>query len=162
MGLNNAPTSSKYHNGKYTLKNPEKYISDPTKIIYRSSLEFRFCRYADLNPHIIKWGSECIIIPYKDKFEKLHKYYPDFYLETVNPNNPAVYNKIVVEVKPLTETMLPIIPEKITVKRLQSLEYQVKMYEKNMRKWAASKEWCKARGFTFQIITEKVLANLYT
>lgn len=162
MGLNNAPTSDKYHSGKYLLKNPEKYISDPNKIIYRSSLEFRFCRYADLNPYIIKWGSETVIIPYTDKYEKLHKYYPDFYLETINPNDKSVYNKIIVEIKPEAETKPPIIPENMTVKRLQSLEYQVKMYEKNVRKWASAKNWCKTRGFIFQIITEKNLAGLYT
>lgn len=160
MGLNNAPTSGKYHSGKYNLKNPEKYISDPNNIIYRSSLEFRFCRYADMEPNVIKWGCECLTITYKDKYGKPHRYYPDFYLETLNRETNA-YSRIVVEIKPYAETVMPIIPEKITLKKLQSLEYQVKTYEKNVRKWNAATEWCAARGMIFKRVTEKDIAGLY-
>ena len=51
--------------GKFTPKNPEKYIGqrDPT---YRSSWELSFMLFCDNNPAIENWASESIKIPYKD------------------------------------------------------------------------------------------------
>lgn len=34
--------NKKYKQGKYLLQNPEKYLGDPTNVIYRSSWEFFF------------------------------------------------------------------------------------------------------------------------
>ena len=34
--------NKKYKQGKYLLQNPQKYLGDPTTIVYRSSWEFFF------------------------------------------------------------------------------------------------------------------------
>jgi hypothetical protein len=76
------PTArSGFRQGYYTLSNPDKYVGDPTKIIYRSSWEYRFCRYCDLTESVIKWSSEPYPIKYISPFDnKEHNYYIDFYM----------------------------------------------------------------------------------
>ena len=54
---------SKYANGKYQIKNLEKYIGKKTPT-YRSSWEFTFCSFCDNNPSVVNWASEAIQIPY--------------------------------------------------------------------------------------------------
>ena len=58
---------AKYAQGKYTLKNPEKYVGgrNPT---YRSSWEFAFMRFCDMNENVSKWASEAVKIPYRNPF----------------------------------------------------------------------------------------------
>jgi len=57
---------SKYHQGRFNPRNPEKYKGDFRNIIYRSSWEVEFMRYCDRNPNILEWGSEEFFIPQKD------------------------------------------------------------------------------------------------
>ena len=58
---------AEYAQGKYTLKNPEKYMANrqPT---YRSSWEFAFMRFCDEHPSVEKWASEAVKIPYRNPF----------------------------------------------------------------------------------------------
>ena len=53
---------AKYANGKYAVKNPEKYMGKriPT---YRSSWEFAFMNFCDNNPAVLNWTSESVKIP---------------------------------------------------------------------------------------------------
>ena len=37
---------------------------------------------------------------------------------------------------------------------LENYEYSLKMFKKNLHKWAFTKEWCERRGLKFKIITE--------
>lgn len=163
MGLNNLKpdANSKFNQGIYIPKFPDKYIGDPTNIVYRSSLERKFCAYCDNNSQIIKWGCETIIIPYNDHNGKPHRYYPDFYIEFANLKNPQILNKYIIEVKPYAETIPPVIPEKLTGKKAESLEYQLKMYRKNMHKWSKAIEWCKNRDIEFKIITENAIKDIF-
>ena len=158
MGLNHASIGGnrKYHQGLYTPNNPDKYVGDPNNIIYRSSLEKKFCFYCDNNDQIIKWGCETIIITYNDFEGKVHKYYPDFYMEVIYPNSLKL-DKFIIEVKPYSETLMPTYPNSPTLSRMRNFEYQLKMYRKNIFKWSKAVEWCKNRDMTFKIITEKNL-----
>lgn len=161
MGLNRANIgSSKYHQGRYRLIHPDKYIGDPGDVIYRSGLELQFMRFCDNSSFVTKWGSEVIIIPYTDHENKTRKYYPDFYMEVRNPAALGMESRYVVEVKPWQETQKPVVPDKATLSKLRSLEYQLKMYRKNMFKWSKAIEWSKARGMEFKIITEKNMQDL--
>ena len=146
----------KYHQGFYEIKNPDKYIGDPTKCIYRSSWELKFMMYLDFEPNIKKWGCEVMTIPYQDEKGKFHRYYPDFYIEVIGAD-PEKCERIVAEIKPYKETQQPTPPEKQTAKTLESFEYQAKTYQKNLYKWTRSIDFCKKNGLKFWIITEKFL-----
>ena len=54
----------RFAQGKYSLKNPEKYIGTKTPT-YRSSWEFTFMKFCDEHPSVAKWASEAIKIPYR-------------------------------------------------------------------------------------------------
>jgi hypothetical protein len=156
MGLNNATIGNKnYHQGVYKPLHPEKYGGDPNNIVYRSGLELKMCNYCDKNTNVTKWMLEGIIIPYKDHEGKSRRYYPDFYMEVVNPNNPEQYVRYVIEVKPDAETRPPKIAKTKSLNKLKSLEYQLKTYKKNVYKWTQALEWCKKRDLIFKIVTEK-------
>jgi hypothetical protein len=58
-----------------------------------------------------------------------------------------------IEIKPLKETREPERRSRITKKYLT----EVKTWGINSAKWKAAQEYCKDRGWKFQIITEKEL-----
>ena len=157
MSKNIPNKADKFHQGFYKIQNYTKYIGNPVDIVYRSSWEYKFMLYCDLNEGVIKWGSECFKIPYTDNMGHNRVYIPDFYLETINKNNPSILNKFLVEVKPLKETIEPIIPKTITEKKLKALEWDITTWQKNKHKWAYAIEWCKNRDMIFQIVTEENL-----
>ena len=121
--------------------------------------------WLDNNKNIIRWGSECLRIPYQmthfengDTKVKEHSYYPDFYYEMrVNGN----LKQIVAEVKPQKEYDMVIslnegrleVPQKGT-KKLKNFEYDLKMAYKNKTKFETMINWCNAKGYEFIIITE--------
>ena len=70
---------TKFSHGKFTPKNPEKYIGT-YPISYRSSWELVFMNKCDTHPNIKQWASESIKIPYRNPLTKKHTYYiPDFF-----------------------------------------------------------------------------------
>ena len=159
MGKYGLNGNDKYHQGEYHIKNPQKYIGDPTNILYRSSWEYKFMLYCDLNPGILKWGSEIIKISYIDRLGKGHNYIPDFYLETKERVNEGQMNKFLVEVKPEEETHQPIVPLNITTNKLKQLEYKMAMWMKNSYKWSYAVEWCKSRDIKFWLVTQEQLSK---
>ena len=155
----NAKGEQRYHQGYYVLRNPDKYIGDPSNIMYRSSWERKFCTFCDINPNVIKWGSEVSAIPYIGPDGKQHKYHIDFYIETPTPNSD-VYKKMLVEVKPSNECLPPKKPQKMTAKAMESYEYALKMYQKNLYKWQAAKQYAIDRGMQFVIVNENHLDKI--
>jgi len=147
----------KYHQGVYKIQNPAKYVGNPNEILYRSSWEYKFMLYCDLNPGVLKWGSEVFKIPYNDFMGHGHVYIPDFYLETRNLENPDYMNRFLVEIKPEKQIRQPILPNSISEKKLKNLEYDIKEWQKNKYKWAYAQEWCKNRDIQFWLITEEHL-----
>jgi len=108
-------------------------------------------RYCDTNTKVIKWASEEIVIPYYNPVKKrMAKYYPDFYMEIVNKEEKR--EKILIEVKPLKETM----PPKYK-RRTKNVLIAEAMYSQNQAKWKAAEEFCLDQGWTFKIMTEKEL-----
>lgn len=161
-----------YHNGLYTVKNQLKYIGDPTKVMYRSMWELKFFQYADSNDAILRWSSEFIVIPYQQQDGSFHRYYPDIYIEKVNPNDPNILDRFVIEIKPYVEifpdfiaengTIMP--PEqylkKLTPTALESYEYRLTTYQKNLYKWTKARHWCTANGYQFLMLHEKYLKQM--
>ena len=165
MGRNRSKLGNKkYNQGKYVLTNSDKYLGDPTNVSYRSSWEFFFfCRFCDLNDKVMKWSCESIEIPYHITNDigqtEVHRYYPDFYIEMTKNGDPEFYDRVVIELKPKTETNPPKKPKNRTMKTLESYEYSLRTYKKNLHKWAYAKEWCERRNMKFVIITEDDLIS---
>ncbi|MCK9477620.1 MAG: head completion protein [Candidatus Muirbacterium halophilum] len=166
MGNNRPPKSprgrnnrKKYHQGFYNIINLDKYIGDPKKCIYRSKWELHFMAWCDKNTSIKRWGSEHITIPYQDEKGKFHRYYPDFYIEIIDRHDPEKLERVVIEIKPAKETQKPVPPKKITAKSLETYEYQLKTYQKNLYKWTKAKYWCDKHKMKFNIITENYLTE---
>ena len=90
------------YKGRYRPSNKKKYRGDVNNIIYRSLWERKFMVKCDLDPDIIEWGSEEVIIPYISPVDgKQHRYFPDFYVKTSNGD------KFLIEIKPKKYTKQP-------------------------------------------------------
>ena len=143
-----------YTQGYYRLLNPQKYIGDPNKIIFRSSWEKRFATYCDINDRVIMWSSEPMEIPYFHPTEKKMKpYNVDFYVKIDKGNNN--YSEYIVEVKPAKQLKQPTQPiGRITEKKMTSYNYQLKTYLTNVAKFNAADSYAKGRGWNFVVVTE--------
>jgi hypothetical protein len=142
------------YKGYFKPKNPQKYKGDPSNIVYRSRWESLLMKYLDDHPDIIQWSSEEIIIPYRSPIDnRIHRYFPDFYVKKRNKNGDIEISLI--EVKPAAQTRPPVLQEGKT----KSKKYinEVMTWGVNSAKWEAADQFCKNRGWTFLIFTEKEL-----
>lgn len=139
-----------YLQGKFTPKNPSKYVGDVSNIIYRSSWELKVMIFFDTNPNILKYGSEELIIPYISPVDNLpHRYYTDFAVQYKTKLNEI--KKAIVEIKPLSQCKPPEMKSKVTKRYIT----ETKTYLVNQAKWKFAKEWCSKNGWDFLILTEK-------
>ena len=124
------------YKGKFRPKNRKKYNGNPSEIIYRSSWELKFMNYCDNNNKIVKWSSEEIIIPYRCPTDnKIHRYFPDFYIKYKDVKGKL--HEKVIEVKPARQVKEPKIQKRRTKKYLA----EVFTYAKNMAKWEAAEDF---------------------
>ena len=143
---------SKYQQGYFRPRNPEKYMGDSNNIIYRSSWELSFMQWCDKNPNILRYGSEEFCIPYYNPVkQRVCRYFPDFIMEVLETNGKK--QKYVVEIKPKRQTVPPVQGKKKTKTYLNEMN----TYAVNQSKWKAIQEWCDDRMIKFQIITESEL-----
>lgn len=142
-----ARKKTKYHQGKFIPKNPDKYIGDIANIRYMSSYELRFHHFMDNNTRVIRWASESIIIPYiKPTDGKIHKYYPDYFVEYVDANGEI--HQELIEVKPRDQISKPRSNHKYAL-------YEQVTHAVNVAKWKAATLWCEQHNMTFRLVTEK-------
>ena len=140
------------YKGKYYPSFPRKYKGDPTNIIYRSLWERKFMVYCDKNQNILEWASEEIAIPYRSPIDnRVHRYFPDFYMK-VKETNGKIKN-YVIEVKPAKQTKPPKKPKRQTKGYIR----EAFEYARNQAKWKAAREYCADRMWEFKVITEKEL-----
>ena len=140
------------YKGKYRPSHPKKYKGDPTGIIFRSLWERKFMVYCDQNKNVLEWASEEIALPYRSPVDnKVHRYFPDFYMK-IKETNGAIKN-YVIEVKPLKQCSPPKKPKRQTRGYLREA-YE---YAKNQAKWKMAKEFCADRQWEFKVVTEKEL-----
>lgn len=138
--------------GYYTPRNPDKYVGDPAKIRYLSSWEHELNRMFDGNPNILRWSSEGIAIPYiKPTDGRVHKYYPDYWIEYKNKKGEIVQE--IIEVKPDSQVKRP---QKRGKNKKQQLREDVQ-WAINMAKWESAQKFCNKYGIKFRIITESEL-----
>lgn len=133
---------AKYANGKFTIKNIEKYVGkrSPT---YRSSWEFAFMNFCDNNPAVTQWASESVQIPYFNPvLGKQTIYVPDFIIVYIDANKKK--HAELIEIKPMAQVTME------TAKTLKD-KYSVAI---NMAKWAAADAWARANNMRFRVVTE--------
>ena len=137
------------YSGKFSPKNTNKYLGDPTNIWYRSLWERRVMTHLDDNPSVIGWSNEEIIIPYLSPVDnKWHRYFPDFLVKI--KNREGLVESMILEVKPAAQAAPPQKRSKVTRGYIK----EVMTWGVNEAKWNAAVEYCKDRNWTFKVITE--------
>ncbi len=140
------------YSGKFSPKNPNKYLGDPTNIWYRSLWERRVMVHLDDDPNVLHWSSEEIIIPYLSPVDnRWHRYFPDFLVKV--KNRAGILETIILEVKPFKQTAPPQTKKRVTRQYIK----EVATYGINEAKWKAAEEYCKDRNWSFKLVTEKEL-----
>lgn len=143
------------YSGRYKPVNIEKYKGDWRKITYRSSWEHWFMRYLDNNKNIVKWNSECVIIPYFSNADgKKRRYFMDFW---------ALYDngqEFFFEVKPYKETQPPTKPANMTTTAKRRYINELYTYSVNTDKWKAAWSAAEKRNIKFRLLTENSLKKL--
>jgi hypothetical protein len=108
--------------------------------------------WCDNNANIKEWGSEETVIPYVSPVDnRVHRYFPDFYVRARTRNGRT--QKFIIEVKPLAQTVPPKKKSRVTKRYLS----EVTTYAVNDAKWKAAREYCADRQMKFLILTEKEL-----
>jgi hypothetical protein len=139
------------YKGRFLPQNPQKYAGDANNIIWRSTWEKRVMEWLDRSDNVVYWASEELVIKYYSPIDnKIHRYFPDFTVKIKKKDGTVMTH--VLEVKPEYQTKQPVMKRK--TKRF--LEEQV-TFIVNQSKWKAATEFCKDRGWVFQIVTEKDL-----
>ena len=140
------------YKGRYRPSNPKKYKGNPSNIVYRSLWERKFMVYCDNHTKILEWGSEEIALPYRSPIDnKVHRYFPDFYIKVKESNGKI--KRYIIEIKPKKQTIEP----KVKKRKTKGYIYEVYEYAKNQAKWEAAKEFCKDRMWEFKVLTEDEL-----
>ena len=132
----------KYHQSKFTPKNPDKYVGT-YPIVARSSWELAVMRMADSHPNIINWASESIKIPYYNPISRKQSIYvPDFLFVYEDMN--GVRHSELIEVKPASQSSL-----KEAKTKSDKIALAINAY-----KWKAAEVFCKRHGLKFRVVTE--------
>ena len=141
------------YKGKYTPEHPTKYMGNSSNIVYRSMWERRCMKYFDVNPSVLQWSSEEVVIPYYDSMsKKVRRYFPDFLIKVKTATGESTTHLI--EVKPSKDLRPPVGGRG---KKKSTLLYEMKTYQMNQDKFASARKWCDKRGITFDVWTEKHL-----
>ncbi len=135
----------------FTPQNPHKYRGNNLhRIILRSSWELKFAVYCDRNTDILEWSSETVIVPYVCPTDNLsHRYFVDFLIKVRQSTGGT--KTFLIEIKPERQTRPP------TNKKSKYYAVEVATYMKNEAKWKHAKAYADAKGWEFQIFTEKTL-----
>lgn len=135
------------YKGKFSPKNPQKYVGDATNIIYRSLWECKLMGYIDKNPDFISWSSEELSIPYISPVDgKTHRYYPDFIVRVKNKDNTV--KTMMIEVKPEKQSRPPEKKKRVTKQYIN----EVVTWGVNRAKWKSAIEYCKDRKWEFVVM----------
>jgi hypothetical protein len=135
---------ARFAQGKFNLKNPEKYIGNRTPT-YRSGWEFAFMKFCDEHPNVTQWASESIRIPYRNPLTgKQTIYVPDFFVVYADKNGKQHVE--LVEVKPSNQALKE--------RTGRSVSNQA-AWIVNKAKWSAARAFCKQKGMFFRIVTEE-------
>ena len=150
------PRAGNIKQGYFKPAFPEKYIGDLSKVIFRSSWEFKFLKWCDHNPNVIKYASEPIGIKFYNPLDKrVHVYYVDFYI--IIKDSAGNEQKFLIEVKPLKYVNPPVAPKIMTNNHMANYIWASKQFIINRAKFEAAKAFADQRGVKFGVITENFL-----
>jgi|TARA_B100001057_G_scaffold467474_1_gene525665 hypothetical protein len=134
----------RFAQGRFEAKNPGKYVGRRTPI-YRSSWEFAFMKFCDENPSIQAWASEAVKIPFRNPLTgKMTIYVPDFFIQYKTKKGKNMVELI--EVKP---------DNQVTMESAGKSKHNKLAVALNMAKWEAARAYCKSKGLSFRVVTEK-------
>lgn len=157
--IKNVKPNGKYKSGKFVPSNPQKYIGDIHNIIFRSSWEYKFCKYCDLNTNIIKWNSEPLEIKFWNPIDKReHGYFPDYYIKVQKLDEST--EDWIIEIKPAAQYRLdkkPVMAGRLTEKRIRSYNDQMQTWIINRAKFDAAMKFAKFNGYRFGAIDENFI-----
>ena len=132
-----------YSQGKYQVKNTNKYIGTGVPR-YRSGWELTFMMFCDNHDSVISWASESIHIPYRNPFTGKHTIYiPDFFVQYQDKFGRQ--RAELVEIKPKKQSLIE--------SKVASAKDRAAV-ALNHAKWAAAQAYAKKAGCTFRVITE--------
>ena len=145
------------YSGKYIPSNPKKYRGNYNQIIYRSLWERKLMVYCDNNEKVLEWGSEEVVIPYVSQWDnRIHRYFPDFYMKVRQANGSI--KKFIIEVKPKHQCKPP---PKNPKRKTKQWFNSVRTWTINEAKWKSANEFCLDNGMEFKILTEDHLNPKY-
>lgn len=137
----------KLKQGLYKPRHPQKYRGDPTKIRYMSSWELNFHTFLDNNSNVLEWASEELAIPYiKPTDNRIHKYYPDYWVKYKDKSGNIKIDLI--EVKPAEQTV-PSVSKNNRIRLIENVTYAI-----NIAKWKAAQEFARNNGWGFRIVSK--------
>ena len=140
----------KYHQGHYRLLNPHKYVGSSTDIVYRSSWELRFNRWCDLNPSVVKWNSEEIVIPYYSQADgKNRRYFVDYIIQM--KTDKGTIESLLTKIKPSGQQVKP---KNHGNKKPENYLAEMHTYQVNQDKWEAAEKWAAKHGMRFVVLNE--------
>lgn len=135
---------SRYTQGYVNPQTCKKLIDRSNPIIYRSSYEKKFMIWLESCKRVVRWGSECVSIPYLFIDGKTHRYYPDYYVEMDDGS------KMLIEIKPANQTRPPV----------NENSWAAREWARNSCKWKAAQEFCASKNIQFKILTENTINKL--
>jgi hypothetical protein len=139
---------------KWFPKNPKKYKGDVHNIWVRSSWEQKVLEWFDINPNVLEYSSEEIVIPYISPIDnRPHRYFVDVYAKMKKINGKI--EEYLIEIKPYHQTQQPKYKNRITKTYIN----EVCTWGVNSAKFEAAKKFCRQRGWIFKILTEQELFN---
>ena len=146
---------SRFKQGLYKPANPQKYVGDVNKIVFRSSWELKVCQKLDYAEYVVAWCMEHPVIHYtKPTTGRVHRYFPDFLVKTKLADGSTITTLI--EVKPDKERF----PPKPQGKKKSRYLQEAVTYEVNTAKWNAARAYCKQKGWNFVVLTEKEILGV--
>jgi hypothetical protein len=138
------------YSGKFSPKNPEKYLGDPSNIVYRSLWERNIMVRLDERVDVLHWASEELNLPYRSPVDlKIHRYFPDFIAKMKKEDGTTFI--MMIEVKPHAQSIEPVKGKKVTKRFIR----EVMDYSVNQAKWSAARAYCADKGWEFVVFTEK-------
>lgn len=151
MALPMPTGKSRYKQGQYIPMNPDKYVGSLKTIRYMSGWELKFMRWCDMNPSVVHWNSEGLVLDYYSRIDgKNRRYYMDFIIKY--RDQAGQLKTAIIEIKPEKQTRAP------KKGRNEKTYYEaLRTWHVNQDKWEAARNWAKEQGCDFIIMTEEQL-----
>ena len=140
----------KYHQGRFSPVNYQKYLGNPGNIQYRSGWEFSYMSKLDSDPRVVSWFSEEQAIAYTSPIDnKIHRYFVDFYVKMKRPD--GTFEEALIEIKPYNQVIPPTNSGKKPSKKFLK---EVMEWGKNQAKWKACLQYCKKKNYNFYVVVK--------